>query len=117
MNKVIYGSLLLILLAASGAVKASETLTINPSEAKKLTHSDTQSHNAEGVLNSIDLKNNKINLTHGPVKSLRWPAMTMDFTIKDASMLQGIKPGQQVSFEIIKEAEQSYYVTKVTALK
>lgn len=120
MKNVISNSLLVILLAASGIALAGDQMSgMNHADMQNMGHASTvvQGHQAEGVLNSIDLANNKINLTHGPVKSLGWPGMTMNFSIKDAAILKGIHPGQKVSFEIVKEAPKKFYVSKITALK
>ncbi|MDH4234696.1 MAG: copper-binding protein [Gallionella sp.] len=121
MKYATFSSLLLLLLTGSGAVMADELKHgTDHAEIQNMQHADmraTQSHKAEGVLNSIDLQNNKINLTHGPVESLGWPGMTMNFSIKDASILKGIKPDQKVTFEIVKEAAKQFYVSKITPLK
>lgn len=122
MKNAILSSLLVILLAASGITQASDMHGMNHADMNHANmqnrgHAAMQGHKAEGVLNSIDLQHNKINLTHGPVKSLGWPGMTMSFTIKDASILKGIQPGQSVAFEIVKEAPKTFYVSKITALK
>jgi Cu(I)/Ag(I) efflux system membrane fusion protein len=36
-------------------------------------------HQAEGTVDSVDAKAGTISLSHGPVPSLKWPAMTMEF--------------------------------------
>jgi Cu(I)/Ag(I) efflux system protein CusF len=119
MKNVISGSLLVILLAASGIAMAGDMQGMSHADMQNMGHDSSamQGHHAEGVLNSIDLANNKINLSHGPVKSLGWPGMTMNFSIKDASILKGIHPGQKVAFVIVKEAPKKFYVSKITALK
>lgn len=119
MKNAISGSLLVILLAASGIALAGDMLGMNHADMQKMGHDSSamQGHQAEGVLNSIDLQHSKINLTHGPVKSLGWPGMTMNFSFKDASILKGIQPDQKVAFEIVKEAPKKFYVSKITALK
>ncbi|MFA5123936.1 efflux RND transporter periplasmic adaptor subunit, partial [Zavarzinia sp.] len=37
------------------------------------------SHQATGTLDGIDAKTGSVTVTHGPVASLKWPGMTMDF--------------------------------------
>lgn len=59
-------------------------------------------HRGQGTVNGIDAKTGKINLSHGPIESLNWPAMTMGFPVKDAAMLEGIQPGMKVDFELEK---------------
>jgi hypothetical protein len=36
-------------------------------------------HQAEGTVDSVDAKAGTVSLSHGPVASLKWPAMTMEF--------------------------------------
>ncbi|MFZ5503061.1 MAG: copper-binding protein [Pseudomonadota bacterium] len=121
MKYITLNGLLAILFALSTPAFAAESMTgMKHAEIKHMQHTGTQAtqgHQAEGVLNSIDLQNRKINLTHGPVKSLGWPGMTMNFSFKDAAILKGIQPGQKVAFEIVKEAPKKFYVSKITALK
>lgn len=72
---------------------------------------------AQSVMNKIDLQHKKINLTHGPIKSLGWPSMTMDFAVRDAAILQGITMGQKVAFEVVKESQGKYFVTRIAPQK
>jgi Cu(I)/Ag(I) efflux system membrane fusion protein len=72
-------------------------------------------HKAEGSVSAIDLKAGTLSLDHGPVASLRWPAMTMEFKAANASLLQGLKPGQAVSFEFVERQPGEYVVTSVAA--
>jgi len=121
MKYITSSSFLLFLLASSGAVMADEHQRgSDHATMQNMQHaemSETQRNQADGVLNSIDLQNQKINLTHGPVESLGWPGMTMNFNIKDAAILKGVKPGQKVAFEIVKKAPKQFYVSKITPLK
>jgi len=42
-----------------------------------------QTHKGSGTVKGVDAKAGKISLAHGPVSSLSWPAMTMDFEVRD----------------------------------
>lgn len=118
MKYAISGSLLLVLLAASGALLAGEHKQgMNHADMQNMKQSTSATHKAEGVANSIDLSHGKINLTHGPIKSLQWPGMTMDFAVKDKTILKGIKPGQKVEFEVVQEGPGQFYVNRITPLK
>lgn len=77
----------------------------------------SKGHMGSGVVNKIDMQHNKINLTHGPIASLGWPGMTMDFKVKDAALLKGLKPGQQVTFEVVNEGSRQYFVTRILPQK
>jgi len=119
MKYIISSSLFLSILTGSAAVLAAEhNNDMNHATMPGMnTASAMQAHKADGVVNSIDLQHGKINMTHGPVKSLRWPGMTMDFTVKDKAILKGINPGQKVTIEIVQEGPTQFYVNRVTPLK
>jgi len=118
MKYAIAGSLLVALSTGSGAVLAAEHKhDINYAAMQQHAASTSQAHKAEGVVNSVDLRNGKINLTHGPVELLGWPGMTMDFAVKDKAILKGINPGQKVAFEVVKEGPGKFYVNRITPLK
>jgi RND family efflux transporter MFP subunit len=72
-------------------------------------------HRAEGSVASIDAKAGTLDLNHGPVASLKWPAMTMEFTAANAALLEGLKPGQAVSFEFVERQPGEYVVTSIAA--
>lgn len=120
MKNAISSSLLWVLLASSGVALAGEHKTgMNHAAMQGMEHSASavQTHKAEGVVNKIDLEHDKVNLTHDPVKSLGWPGMTMDFKVKDNTILKGFKPRQKVTFEIVKEGEGQFYITRIVPLK
>ena len=70
-------------------------------------------HAGRGKVNSVDMDAGTINLTHDPIKSLKWPKMTMDFKAHDPLLLKDLKPGEQVDFELTK-MEGSYHVMKIS---
>lgn len=73
-------------------------------------------HRGQGTVNSVDAAAGKINLSHGPMQSLGWPNMTMDFPVKDAAMLKDIQPGTKVDFELEK-ANGGYRIVSITPSK
>lgn len=108
-----------ILLAASTAALAESHSQHMPNNGMQQAdkHAAAQNHMGQGVVNKIDLQHKKVNMTHGPIKSLGWPGMTMDFKVKDAAILKGIKPGQKVMFEVVNEGPRMYFVTHITPQK
>ncbi len=74
-----------------------------------------QGGKAEGTVNKVDDANGKVNISHGPIPSLGWPAMTMDFGLKDKADAAKLKPGQQIKFEVEKSGNG--YVVKNVAVK
>lgn len=70
-------------------------------------------HAGHGKVISVDSQAGTVKLTHDPMKSLKWPKMTMDFKVHDAAMLKDIKPGTQVDFELMK-MDGAYHIMKIT---
>lgn len=68
---------------------------------------------ATGVINSIDSKNRKVNVSHEPIKALGWPEMTMDFGVSDKLDLAKVILGQTVGFMLVKSNDGSYVVDEV----
>jgi Cu/Ag efflux protein CusF len=75
-------------------------------EAAPATHSGT------GTVKKIDAAKGVVTLAHGPIASLRWPAMTMSFELKDAALAKGIKVGDAVDFELVR-SQDSYVITRL----
>ena len=63
-------------------------------------------HVGEGKVESVEAEG--ITISHGPVASLKWPAMTMGFGKPDAKAFADVKPGDTVRFEF-KEGGPSGY--------
>ena len=72
-----------------------------------------QVHKGQGTVNSVDAKGGKVNLTHGPITTLKWPGMTMDFQVKDQAVLKGITPGQNVEFDIVQAGQNQFIITRI----
>ncbi len=106
-------SLLCAVLSQSGLVLAGETNTNHDAMAGQQAMT-MQLHKAHGTVNNIDMQHSKVNLTHGPIKSLGWSGMTMDFAVKDAAILEHVTIGQKVDFELVNEGPGKYFVTRIT---
>jgi RND family efflux transporter MFP subunit len=72
-------------------------------------------HQASGSVDAVDPKAGTLTLNHGPVASLKWPAMTMEFKVANAGLLKGLKPGQAVNFEFVERQPGDYVVTSIAA--
>jgi Cu(I)/Ag(I) efflux system membrane fusion protein len=81
-----------------------------------LTEAPTGSpgHHASGTLDAINVSDKTITVSHAPVASLKWPAMTMDFVPADPSLIAGLKPGAQIEFDF-KEGKPGEWV--ISSLK
>ena len=70
-------------------------------------------HKAEGTLNAIDLAAGSVTISHGPVASLNWPAMKMDFVLANPALVEGIKPGTAVAIEFVERQPGEWVVTSL----
>ncbi|KAF0165750.1 MAG: hypothetical protein FD157_926 [Rhodocyclaceae bacterium] len=73
------------------------------------------SHQATGTLDAVDAKAGSVTVTHGPVPSLKWPGMTMDFMLANPSLTQKIKPGSAVNIEFVERKPGEWVITKMDA--
>lgn len=60
------------------------------------------SHQGTGKVVSVDKAKLTVKLVHEAINSLGWPGMTMDFSVANASLLDGLKAGDAVQFELGK---------------
>lgn len=70
-------------------------------------------HQASGTVDAIDAKAGVVTLNHGPVETLKWPAMTMEFVVANPGLLAGLKPGQTISFEFVERKPGEWVVTRI----
>ncbi|MCX7163675.1 MAG: efflux RND transporter periplasmic adaptor subunit [Rhodocyclales bacterium] len=75
----------------------------------------TVSHQATGTLDAVDAKSGGVTVTHGPVASLKWPAMTMDFMLANPSLAEKFKPGSAISIEFVERKPGEWVITKMEA--
>jgi len=69
-------------------------------------------HRGEGTVEAVDMAQASVTLAHGPIPSLKWPAMTMDFKVKDAALLRTLKPGQKIEFETVAGLPGEYLIVR-----
>lgn len=63
---------------------------------------EPKTHEGKAVVKAINMDKGTIKLTHEPIASLNWPAMTMDFKIKENALFQGINANDSVTFTFIQ---------------
>jgi len=71
------------------------------------------SHRGVGRIEALDWVHATVTIAHDPIASLNWPAMIMDFRVRDAALLRPLKPGQEVDFEIIEEPAGEYFIVRI----
>jgi Cu(I)/Ag(I) efflux system membrane fusion protein len=71
-------------------------------------------HRGEGKVEAIG--KNEVTLSHGPMPSLQWPAMTMGFKVAPDNLPKNVKPGDTVTFEV-RQKDGAYEITRMEPKK
>lgn len=66
---------------------------------------------ASGVVTAVDTAAGTVTIQHGPIPAVKWPAMTMEFKADPTSVLNAVKVGDQVEFDMNTEGN------RVTAIR
>lgn len=125
MKKPITLSLLVALALAAGSAVAGEKMDdmkcckdmkdmdmMHMDMGKKSDTATQATHSAVGVVKKIDLKAGTVNLDHEPVPSLKWPAMNMNFKVKNPDLLKDVAVGQKVTVTFVKKSS-GYVITQL----
>jgi len=92
---------------APGSSETVPTVPLPPSPSSPM------SHRGKGVIKAIDVINTTVTLAHGPIASLSWPAMIMDFKVLNLALLRTLKPGQEIAFEITEASPGEYIIVRI----
>jgi Cu(I)/Ag(I) efflux system membrane fusion protein len=68
-------------------------------------------HRAQGRIERID--GSTLTVSHGPVPSLKWGAMTMEFAAPKSGVPVGVAVGDAVSFEFVQTPAGDFAVTRL----
>jgi Cu(I)/Ag(I) efflux system membrane fusion protein len=101
--------------AESNLKAALSGLTAAPAAASDKATKSSVSHQATGTLEAIDAKNGTVTVTHAPVASLNWPAMTMDFILANPGLLGKLKAGAPITIEFVERGPGEWVITKMDA--
>ena len=72
----------------------------------------TGAYDAVGIVKGIRTSSGKIKIEHGPIDRLGMPAMTMMFKVSDPEMLQQVKEGATIQFNL-DNADGGFTVIKI----
>ena len=73
-------------------------------------------HKGHGIVNKINARSGKVNISHEPIESMNWPKMTMDFSVQNMADLEAIKPGMPVDFELTQKGT-GYMISNIKPVK
>src|SRR6266480_126939 len=65
-----------------------------------------------GTVKKVDPAAGKVTIAHGPIPTMKWPAMSMTFTVKDKRMLGKFSQDKKVEFEFVEQGS-NYVITSV----
>ncbi|HZR02590.1 MAG TPA: copper-binding protein [Burkholderiales bacterium] len=115
MSTGIAATSLLVLLATTPRLQAADQHS-HGTDSHMQQSGEAKSFSGHGRVNRVDASAGKVNISHDPIKELKWPKMTMDFQAHDAALLKDIKPGIEVNFELMK-ISGSYHIMKITPVQ
>ncbi|MDD2878949.1 MAG: efflux RND transporter periplasmic adaptor subunit [Rhodoferax sp.] len=96
--------------AAVGGFAGAPTATASSATAA-VNAPAAAGHRAEGTVEEIDSKTGTVTLIHGPITSLKWPAMTMEFKTANVALFKTLKPGAKVAVEFVERAPGEWVIT------
>ncbi len=100
--------------AQSGGMKGMDMKDTDKGMDMKGMQSDKKAqakvHKGNGKVTKIDSAGGKVTIAHGPVPSMKWPAMTMTFAVKDKALLGKLSPEKKVEFEFVQQGSD-YVIT------
>jgi Cu(I)/Ag(I) efflux system membrane fusion protein len=97
---------------SSSDMKSDMKPEMNQDDVKTQTKKIT----GTAILNSVMPAHNMLNMAHEPIPALDWPAMEMDFNVKNNVSLEGLNKGDKVEFELEK-GENGYVIKSITKSK
>ena len=68
-------------------------------------------HDAQGKVESVTAES--LTISHGPVATLKWPAMTMGFAKPDPNAFADVRPGDTVHFRFKEGGSSGYELVEV----
>jgi Cu(I)/Ag(I) efflux system protein CusF len=87
--------------------------TINQEQVSPIKTAQTLDNtDAKGTVIAIQLENGTIKIKHGEIKKLDMSAMTMTYKVANPALLQGLRVGDHVGFDV-QEQGGDYVVTAI----
>src|SRR5262249_51136845 len=80
----------------------------------QMAHSGHTHAQGSGTVNSVDAAAHRLNVSHGPIPTIGWPAMTMDFAVAPSVDLHGVQPGTRINFTIEQGDGGMYVIQSIT---
>lgn len=95
----------------SALLGASLSFAPYAAQANEAVAPSAQRWQGRGVVQSFSAQS--VMLQHDAILELKWPAMTMPFTLSSGAVLNGAKPGDKVTF-ILERAGEGFQIVSLT---
>ena len=79
----------------------------------QMAHSGHAHVQGSGTVNAVDAAAHKVNVSHGPIPAVGFPAMTMDFAVAPSVDLNAVKPGARIKFDMEKGQDGMYVIQSI----
>ena len=66
-----------------------------------------------GRINKVMADKHMVNIVHEPIAEMDWPKMRMNFKTDESVNLDELKPGQEVSFTLQVNKDNSYVIKQI----
>ena len=86
----------------------------NAATEAEATQAAAQVRKGRGTVDKVDTAVGIVTLTRDSLKGLGWPDMAMKYKVKDNAMLDNIKARMKVDFELTKEPDGTFVMTRIT---
>lgn len=89
------------------------------SAVEKESTSAAPLHRGTGKITGVEAARGQVEIAHGPMPTLKWPAMTMGFAIPDPRQISGLRVGDTVEFEVRGEPnkDDAYEIVRIAPVK
>lgn len=99
--------------AALGSFSQPDAVSLPDANQTKSAMPAPAKHRGKGSIESIDWTSGVVTIDHGPIASLNWPAMLMDFHILEPALLHSLKLDQKIDFELIEVSAGEYVIERI----
>jgi Cu(I)/Ag(I) efflux system membrane fusion protein len=72
-----------------------------------------QVHRGQGTVQAVDAQAGTVEIEHGPIETLKWPAMSMEFKVRDKAQLERLAKGQSVEFELSEQGAGEFMIERL----
>ena len=103
---------LILAMSVSSFAAAQTSGTAMPADKTAPAAAKAPTHQATGIVKAVNPAKGTVTLAHGPVKSLKWSAMTMPFAVKDKTLFDKLVVNKEVTIDFSRQ-NSNYVVTAV----